>query len=161
MRNPTPAPIVVPASGAPTCRGVALTIRDLADWAKEWDSGDPEDHVLFRARRAVVEGHVLCLRPTATRPACVGLAPAHFAVASMEPDFQARALVVDPYDADGADIRERPACGITCGCERCVAYWAGIAPLARQHGAVMAREDGCLSDREAHAVAVWEASEAV
>ncbi len=110
MQNPMPAPIVVPATGAPTCRGIALTVRKLSDWRMESDDwADGRDHVIgARARRALMDGHVLCLRPTATRPACVGLAATAFAVASLQEDFAARALVVDPYDAEGNDIREAP-----------------------------------------------------
>jgi len=110
MRNPTPAPIVIPATGAPTCptcRGVALRTAELAEWTRERDIGDADDHVRMQAERAIRDGHVLCLRPTADRPACVGLSPTQFAVASLQDDFAARALVVDPYDAEGNDLREQ------------------------------------------------------
>ena len=131
MCNPTPAPIIVPAVGAPTCRDIALKTPALSEWHRESDDwADGRDHVIgARARRALMDGHVLCLRPTANRPACVGLTATAFAVASLQEDFAARALVVDPYDAEGNDIREE-------------------SPQA-------------LSPYEAAQVAVWEASEAV
>ena len=133
MRNPTPAPIVIPVTGTPTCRGIALTVRTLLDWTRDDDGyhlrADPCDKVLILARRAERDGAVLCLRPTAEgKGACVGMTPTAFAVASLAEDFAARALVVDPYDRDGNDIREAP-------------------PV--------------LTPEEAHMVAVWEASEAV
>ena len=134
MRNPTPAPIIVPAIGAPTCRGVALRTAELAEWTRERDLGDADDHVRMQAERAVADLHILCLRPTADRPACVGLSPTQFAVQSLQADFAARALVVDPYDAEGNDLREeRPTVG-----------WTGTA----------------ITAEEAHLVAVWEGSEA-
>ena len=132
MRNPTPAPIVIPATGAPTCRGVALRTAELAEWTRERDLGDADDHVRMQAERAVSDLHVLCLRPTADRPACVGLSPTQFAVQSLQDDFAARALVVDPYDAGGNDIRE----GLP-----------ESTPLT-------------MTAEEAHLVAVWEGSEA-
>ena len=110
MQNPTPAQIIVPAIGAPTCRDIALTVRDLSEWRRESDDwADGRDRVIgARARRALMDCQVLCLRPTADRPACVGLTATAFAVASLQEDFAARVLVVDPYDADGNDIREAP-----------------------------------------------------
>lgn len=109
MRNPTPAPIIVPATGAPTCRGVALRLVNLKFAERPSDHDlNLESDMLIRlwADRATRDGHVLCLRPTADRPACVGLSPTHFAIASLQDDFAARALVVDPYDAGGNDLRE-------------------------------------------------------
>jgi hypothetical protein len=108
MQNPTPAQIIVPTVGAPTCRGIALKTPAMSEWARERDLGDSDMHVLLQAGRAITDGHVLCLRPTADRHACVGLTATAFAVASLQEDFAARALVVDPYDADGNDIREVP-----------------------------------------------------
>lgn len=138
MRNPTPAPVIVPAAGAPTCRGVALTVRPLTYWSREeGDRGDHYDHALLQARRAVHDGHLLCLRPTTDRPACVGLTATAFAVASLADDFAARALVVDPYDADGNDLREDVP-------------WVGPGVAY----------DPELEAREIAAVAVWEGSEA-
>lgn len=140
MHNPTPAPIVVPASGAPTCRGVSLCTVDLRDFERDGDSAVPGDHydlVRVWAGRAVHNGHVLCLRPTADRPACVGLTATAFAVASLADDFAARALVVDPYDADGNDLREDVP-------------WVGPGVAY----------DPELEAREIAAVAVWEGSEA-
>jgi hypothetical protein len=109
MQNPTPAQIIVPAVGAPTCRGIALRLVSLTPYERETDR-HLECDMLIRvcADRAVRDGAVLCLRPTADRPACVGLTATAFAVASLQEDFAARALVVDPYDAEGNDIREAP-----------------------------------------------------
>jgi len=133
MRNPTPAPIVIPVTGAPTCRGIALTVRPLTHWLRSDDEyhlrQDRYDRDYILANRATRDGMLLCLRPTAEgKGACVGMTPTAFAVASLADDFSARALVVDPYDADGNDIREAPQ---------------------------------VLTPEEAHMVAVWEASEAV
>jgi len=136
MRNPTPAPIVIPVIGAPTCRGIALKTTSLEMWSHPNDhesfSGrhmDRDDIVQRQANRATRDGMLLCLRPTAEgKGACVGMTPTAFAVASLADDFAARALVVDPYDAEGNDIREAPQ---------------------------------VLTPEEAHMVAVWEASEAV
>lgn len=142
MRNPTPAPIIVPATGAPTCRGVALRTAELAEWTRERDLGDADDHVRMQAERAVSDLHILCLRPTADRPACVGLSPTQFAVQSLQADFAARALVVDPYDAEGNDIRE-------------------ALPLSFQEPIEPANGAGFYDDDfEDAAVAVWEGSEA-
>ena len=107
MRNPTPAPIVIPVAGTPTCRGIALTVRTLLDWTRDDDGyhlrADPCDKVLILARRAERDGAVLCLRPTNDgKGACVGMTPTAFAVASLADDFAARALVVDPYSAYAA-----------------------------------------------------------
>ena len=138
MRNPTPAPIVIPVAGTPTCRGIALTVRTLLDWTRDDDGyhlrADPCDKVLILARRAERDGAVLCLRPTNDgKGACVGMTPTAFAVASLADDFAARALVVDPYDAAGNDLRER---------------LPESTPLT-------------MTPEEAHMIAVWEASEAV
>ena len=110
MRNPTPAPIVVPVTGTPTCRGIALAECTLSEWRHSSDDGKDADMVIkARADRATRDGAVLCLRPTAEgKGACVGMTPTAFAVASLADDFTARALVVDPYDRDGNDIREAP-----------------------------------------------------
>lgn len=110
MRNPTPAPIIVPVSGTPTCRGIELAECTLSEWRHPSDNGKDADMVIkARADRATRDGAVLCLRPTAEgKGACVGMTPTAFAVASLADDFAARALVVDPYDRDGNDIREAP-----------------------------------------------------
>ena len=115
MRNPTPAPIVVPVTGTPTCRGIALAECTLSEWRHHSDDGKDADMVIkARADRATRDGAVLCLRPTAEgKGACVGMTPTAFAVASLADDFAARALVVDPYVIDRAkgeevDIRETP-----------------------------------------------------
>lgn len=135
MRNPTPAPIVIPVSGTPTCRGIALTVRDLSEWSRDADMGKDDDMVVLAcSKRAERDGAVLCLRPTAEgKGACVGMTPTAFAVASLADDFAARALVVDPYDAAGNDIRES---------------LPDSAPLT-------------MTPEEAHLVAVWEGSERV
>lgn len=153
MRNPTPAPIVIPATGAPTCRGVALTVRPLAEWSRERDyEVDPDGErtdLLAQARRAVSDLHVLCLRPTTDRPASVGLSPTQFAVASLQDDFAARALVVDPYDAEGNDLREGPS--------------TPSLTIHRSNEDERARcaEWGIQTERHWDAaVAVWEGSEA-
>ena len=157
MKNPTPAPIVVPATGAPTCRGVALCTVDLRDFERDSDSAVPGDHydlVRLWAGRAAHNGHVLCLRPTVGRPACVGLTATMFADASLQAGFEARALVVDPYDAEGRDIRE------SLGNLHHACAWCGNG-LPASSGRLCGRCSEGVSHREAHAVAVWEASEAV
>ena len=109
MQNPTPTQIIVTAAGAPTCRDIALTVRRLESFGYDQVSCPtmPYDFLVQKAAdRAIRDGYVLCLRPTADRPACVGLTATAFAVASLQEDFAARALVVDPYDAEGNDIRE-------------------------------------------------------
>mgnify|MGYP003404158120 FL=1 len=134
MRNPTPAPIVVPATGAPTCRGIVLRPVNISTYEREDDRHLDLD-MLIRAcaDRAIRDGHVLCLRPTAEgKGACVGMTPTAFAVASLAEDFAARALVVDPYDAAGNDLRER---------------LPESTPLT-------------MTPEEANMVAVWEGSEA-
>ena len=108
-----PHPVVVPATGAPTCGGVTLLTHAVAEWRRGDDAYHlrqaPYDEFVILARRAVRDGYLLCLRPTVDRPACVGLSPTQFADASLQADFAARALVVDPYDAEGNDVREYPA----------------------------------------------------
>ena len=135
MRNPTPAPIVIPVAGTPTCRGITLRLVNLGMY-----ESDAHQHLdldmLIRAcaDRAIRDGHVLCLRPTAEgKGACVGMTPTAFAVASLAEDFAARALVVDPYDAAGNDLRER---------------LPESTPLT-------------MTPEEANMVAVWEGSERV
>lgn len=135
-----PAPIVIPPSGAPTCRGVALTVRRLESFGYDQVSCPtmPYDFLVQKAAdRAIRDGHVLCLRPTADRPACVGLSPTQFAVSSLQDDFAARALVVDPYSEDGRDLR-----------------------YPQQPISVADMSPG-LTEQEAHDVAVWEGSERV
>ena len=134
MRNPTPAPIVIPVTGTPTCRGIALAECTLSEWRHSSDDGKDSDMVIkSRADRATRDGAVLCLRPTAEgKGACVGMTPTAFAVASLAEDFAARALVVDPYDAAGNDLRER---------------LPESTPLT-------------MTPEEANMVAVWEGSEA-
>ena len=148
MRNPTPAPIVVPATGAPTCRGIVLRPVNISTYEREDDRHLDLD-MLIRAcaDRAIRDGHVLCLRPTAEgKGACVGMTPTAFAVASLADDFAARALVVDPYDRDGNDVREAPASKDPPG-----TYYPyeGSLPCMEQEA------------REEAAVAVWEGSERV
>ncbi len=184
MHNPTPAPIVVPASGAPTCRGVVLRTVDLHDFERDGDSAVPGDHydlVRVWAGRAVHNGHVLCLRPTAVRPACVGLTATHLADASLQSGFEARALVVDPYDADGNDLREVLPMRVPFNPK--IRAGERVCDMeGNEYGVVSAKHTGGvdaawttdlilrpvarmtfadLVAREAAAVAVWEASEAV
>ena len=145
----TPAEILIPATGAPTVRGVALTVRRLEAFGPDQAARPHVPHydlVRAAAKRAIADGCVLCLRPTADRPACVGLTATHFADASLQSDFATRALVVDPYDAEGNDLREMPGnprCK-SCGRDKC--EWPG---------------DDAMTHEEASMVAVWEGSEAV
>ena len=127
MRNPTPAPIVVPVTGTPTCRGIELAECTLSEWRHPSDNGKDADMIIkARADRATRDGAVLCLRPTAEgKGACVGMTPTAFAVASLADDFAARALVVDPYDRDGNDIREAPV-------DECLGHPAGTAGVMGQ-----------------------------
>ena len=135
MRNPTPAPIVIPVSGTPTCRGIALRLVNLGMYESDAHQHLERDMLIrICADRATRDGAVLCLRPTAEgKGACVGMTPTAFAVASLANDFASRALVVDPYDAAGNDIRES---------------LPDSAPLT-------------MTPEEAHLVAVWEGSERV
>lgn len=103
----TPSPVIVPATGPATAGGHALGAVRLATFARASDDRDPYEATLASALRARRDGFLLCLRPTADRPACVDLGAHAFADASLQADFAARALVVDPYDADGEDIRDR------------------------------------------------------
>lgn len=147
MRNPTPAPIVVPVTGTPTCRGIALRIVNISTYEREDDRHLDLD-MLARvcAVRAERDGAVLCLRPTAEgKGACVGMTPTAFAVASLAEDFATRALVVDPYDMEGNDIREG-----TIAIPDPLPEW----PRVENH-------EARLADAWAAAVAVWEGSERV
>ena len=134
MRNPTPAPIVIPVTGAPTCRGITLRLVNLGMYESDAHQHLERDMLIrICADRATRDGAVLCLRPTAEgKGACVGMTPTAFAVASLAEDFAARALVVDPYDAAGNDLRER---------------LPESTPLT-------------MTPEEANMVAVWEGSEA-
>lgn len=149
MRNPTPAPIVIPVTGTPTCRGIVLAECTLSEWRRSSDDGEDADMVIkARADRAARDGAVLCLRPTYEgKGACVGMTPTAFAVASLQDDFAARALVVDPYDRDGNDVRE-------------------ALPLSFQEPVGPTNGAGFYDDEEDDArmtaqVAVWEGSERV
>ena len=135
MRNPTPAPIVIPVTRTPTCRGVALRLVNLGMYESDAHQHLERDMLIrICADRATRDGAVLCLRPTAEgKGACVGMTPTAFAVASLAEDFAARALVVDPYDAAGNDLRER---------------LPESTPLT-------------MTPEEANMVAVWEGSERV
>lgn len=101
------SPVIVTAAGYATAGGHTLGACTLATFAQPGDPRDSYDAALARATRARRDGFLLCLRPTADRPACVDLGAHAFADASLQADFSARALVVDPYDADGEDIRDR------------------------------------------------------
>ena len=135
MRNPTPPPIVIPVTGTPTCRGIALRLVNLGMYESDAHQHLERDMLIrICADRATRDGAVLCLRPTAEgKGACVGMTPTAFAVASLAEDFAARALVVDPYDAAGNDLRER---------------LPESTPLT-------------MTPEEANMVAVWEGSERV
>jgi len=111
-----PLPVLVPATGPTTTGGHTLgaVASTLATFARDSDPADAYDATIHRALRARADGFLLCLRPTADRPACVDLGPHAWADASLQAGFAARALVVDPYDADGEDIRDRaPLAGET------------------------------------------------
>lgn len=169
----TPAEILIPAAGAPTVRGVALTVRRLEAFGPD-QAARPHvlhyDLVRGAAKRAIADGHVLCLRPMADRPACVGLTATHFADASLQPDFAVRALVVDPHDADGNDLRDVPVdeclghpagtagvmgqttyCDGSCARARRLAL---AAPMSERATKAWARHDAKMTPEEAHAVAV-------
>ena len=106
----SPSPVIVPATGPATAGGHTLFTYqsdDMAAFARPGDFSDLYDAVFVRAVWARRDGFLLCLRPTADRPACVDLGAHAFADASIQADFAQRALVVDPYDADGEDIRDR------------------------------------------------------
>lgn len=103
-------PVIVPAFGPATAGGHGLltaSVSVLGEYARDSDPVDPYDALVVRARLARADGLLLCLRPTDDRPACVDLGAHAFADASLQADFAARALVVDPYDVDGANIRDR------------------------------------------------------
>lgn len=102
-------PVLVPAHGPATAGGRTLDAVDLGCFESERDA-DLRGFNLVRAcaDRAIRDGFILCLRPTADRPACSDLGAHAFAVASLQRDFAARALVVCPYDDLGADLRDMP-----------------------------------------------------
>ena len=58
MRNPTPAPIVIPVTGTPTCRGIYLGTHDLSEWRNDdRDAGLDADMVVkAHADRATRDG---------------------------------------------------------------------------------------------------------
>lgn len=107
-----PHPVLVPVTGPATAGGRTLDAVDLGCFRSDldWDRHG-FDLVRACADRAIRDGFVLCLRPTALgdRPGCVDLGAHAFAVASLQRDFAARAMVVSPYDDDGEDIRDMPA----------------------------------------------------
>lgn len=104
-----PHVIAVPTLGAPTCGGVTLTTANLSDFAHESDAGLDDDYErnLARCIRARRDGFVLCLRPTADRPAVVDMGQ-HAAADALLGAEAPRFLVVDPYSADGDDMRDAP-----------------------------------------------------
>jgi hypothetical protein len=105
-----PHPVLVHAEGSATAGGRPLDAVDLGCFRTDSDNNKRGfDLVRICADRAIREGFVLCLRPTTDRPACVDLGAHQFAVASLQRDFAARAMVVSPYDDEGADLREMPA----------------------------------------------------
>lgn len=105
-----PHPVLVPVTGPATAGGRSLDAVDLGCFRSDLDwNRHGFDLVKACADRALRDGFVLCLRPTFDRPGCVDLGAHAFAVASLQRDFAARAMVVSPYDDDGADIREMPA----------------------------------------------------
>lgn len=104
-----PHPIIVPAEGPATAGCHTLDAVDLGCFQTDRDDRlRGFDLVRACADRAIRDGFVLCLRPTNDRPGCVDLGAHQFAVASLQRDFAARAMVVSPYDDLGADMREMP-----------------------------------------------------
>jgi hypothetical protein len=104
-----PHPVLVPAEGPATAGGRMLDAVDLECFRSDMDASKRGfDLVKACADRAIRDGFILCLRPTADRPGCVDLGAHAFAVASLQRDFAARAMVVSPYDDAGADLREVP-----------------------------------------------------
>ena len=104
-----PLPVLIDSTGA-TAGGHALACTPagtLLPFSRESDPDDAYERILARAARARNDGFLLCLRATADRPACVDLGAHAFADASLQADFESRAIVIDPYDADGGDIRDR------------------------------------------------------
>ena len=104
-----PHVITVPALGAPSCGGVTLLTVNLSDFAHESDAGlaDAYDRNLAACIRARRDGFVLCLRPTADRPAVVNIGQ-HMAADALSCAEAHRFLVVDPYSVDGDDLRDAP-----------------------------------------------------
>jgi len=104
-----PHVITVPCLGAPTCGGVILSTVSLSDFARESDAGLDDDYErnLARCIRARRDGFVLCLRPTADRPAVVDMGQ-HMAADALSGAEAHRFLVVDPYSVDGDDLRDAP-----------------------------------------------------
>lgn len=105
-----PHAITVPCLGAPTCGGVTLSTVSLSDFARESDDclDDNYERNLARCIRARRDGFVLCLRPTADRPAVVDMGQ-HAAADALIGAEGLRFLVVDPYSVDGDDLRAVPA----------------------------------------------------
>jgi len=104
-----PHVITVPALGAPSCGGVTLLTVNLSDFAHESDAGlaDVYERNLAACIRARRDGFVLCLRPTANRPAVVDMGQ-HAAADALLGAEAPRFLVVDPYSVDGDDLRDAP-----------------------------------------------------
>jgi len=104
-----PHVITVPVLGAPSCGGVTLLTVNLSDFAHESDAGlaDAYERNLAACIRARRDGFVLCLRPTADRPAVIDMGQ-HMAADALSGAEAHRFLVVDPYSVDGDDLRDAP-----------------------------------------------------
>lgn len=104
-----PHVITVPILGAPSCGGVTLITVNLSDFARESDASlaDAYERNLAACIRARRDGFVLCLRPTADRPAVIDMGQ-HMAADALSGAEAHRFLVVDPYSVDGDDLRDAP-----------------------------------------------------
>lgn len=81
---------------------------------------------------------------TEVTPELVGYAVAGLVAAAVDADTLLRRPWASEYVPPPAAPAARPACGITCGCAACVAKWAGVPPLERQHAALMSRGWGYM-----------------
>ena len=113
--------INLPANGVPTYQGRALTTHKIADFAHATDSELEDDYErnLACCIRAKRDGFVLCLRPTADRPVCIGLGP-HAAADALRADDPARFVIGDRYDDAGEEIvPEAAQHNPDCECNTC------------------------------------------
>jgi len=101
--------IAVPTLGAPSCSGVTLLTASLSDFSRESDAdlADAYERNLAACIRARRDGFVLCLRPTADRPAVIDMGQ-HMAADALSGAEAHRFLVVDPYSVEGDDLRDAP-----------------------------------------------------
>lgn len=100
--------------------------------AKTWN-GSPEALAILRVLEERADETELAT------PELVGRVAAGLVAVAVDADTLLRRPWASEYVPPAAPSRARPTCGITCGCSACVAKWAGVPPLERQHDAIMSR----------------------